>query len=88
MITTKRVNGATTKGIPVPHPVTFNDRLDACFSKISPAEKIVARFFQENREEVLIASASSIAKQVGASDATVVRTAKALGFKVTVQPVA
>jgi len=61
-------------------PTTFNDRLDACFSNISPAEKIVARFFQENREEVLIASASSLAKQAGASDATVVRTAKALGF--------
>ena len=61
-------------------PDTFNDRLDACFDKISPAEKIVARFFQENREEVLIAPASSIAKQAGASDATVVRTAKALGF--------
>jgi len=59
---------------------TFNDRLDACFSNISAAEKRVARFIQDNREEVLIASASSLAKQAGTSDATVVRTAKALGF--------
>lgn len=78
---TARVNGATTKGLPVADHDTFNDRLDACFDKISPAEKIVARFIQENREEVLIAPASSIARQAGASDATVVRTAKALGFR-------
>jgi DNA-binding MurR/RpiR family transcriptional regulator len=62
------------------HPVTFNDRLDARFDNISPAEQNVARFFQDNREEVLIASASSLAKQSGTSDATVVRTAKSLGF--------
>ncbi len=62
-------------------PTTFNDRLDACFGKISPAEKRVARFIQDNRKEVLIASASRLAEQVGTSDATVVRTAKALGFE-------
>lgn len=60
--------------------VTFDDRLTACLGRISPAEQRVARFFQENREEVLIASASSLAGQTGTSDATVVRTAKALGF--------
>jgi len=60
--------------------VTFNQRLVGCIDKISPAETLVARFFQENREEVLIASASSLAQQAGVSDATVVRTAKALGF--------
>jgi len=61
-------------------PTTFNDRLDAYFETISPAEQNVARFFQDNREEVLIASASSLAKQSGTSDATVIRTAKSLGF--------
>ena len=60
--------------------VTFNDRLKACADRISPAEQRVARFFLENREEVLIASASALARQAGTSDATVVRTAKALGF--------
>lgn len=60
--------------------VTFDDRLTACLGRISPAEQRVARFFQDNREEVLIASASSLAGQAGTSDATVVRTAKALGF--------
>lgn len=60
--------------------VTFDDRLKACADQISPAEQRVARFFQENREEVLIASASALAQQAGTSDATVVRTAKTLGF--------
>lgn len=60
--------------------VTFNDRLKACADQISPAEQRVSQFFLENREEVLIASASALARQAGTSDATVVRTAKALGF--------
>jgi len=64
----------------MPQTATFNDRLDTYLEKISPAEQRAARFFQDNREEVLIASASSLAKQAGTSDATVVRTAKALGF--------
>ncbi len=64
----------------VTRPSTFNDRLSAAFGALSPAEKTVALFFQENREEVLIASATSMAAQAGSSDATVVRTAKALGF--------
>src|ERR1700730_6722391 len=40
----------------------------------------VARFFQENREEVLVASASALASKIGTSDATVVRATKALGI--------
>jgi DNA-binding MurR/RpiR family transcriptional regulator len=64
----------------VTRPSTFNNRLSAAFDALSPAEKTVALFFQENREEVLIASATSMAAQAGSSDATVVRTAKALGF--------
>lgn len=61
-------------------PGTFDGRLSACLDRISPAEQRVARFFQNNREEVLIASAAALAEQIGTSDATVVRTAKALGF--------
>lgn len=60
--------------------ISFDDRLNACLDQISPAEQRVARFFQGNREEVLIASASALAEQTGTSDATIVRTAKALGF--------
>ncbi len=60
--------------------ITFADRLKACLDQLSPAEQRVGRFFLENREEVLIASASALAEQIGTSDATVVRTTKALGF--------
>ena len=59
---------------------TFEDLVNTCLGQISPAEQRVARYFLENREEVLITSASALAKQVGTSDATVVRTVKSLGF--------
>jgi DNA-binding MurR/RpiR family transcriptional regulator len=47
---------------------------------MSPAEQRVARMFLQNREEVLFASAASLAEKAGTSDATVVRTTKTLGF--------
>ncbi len=59
---------------------SFGDRLGTCLDRISPAEQRVARYFQANREEVLMASAAALAEQAGTSDATVVRTAKALGY--------
>ena len=40
----------------------------------------MARYFLDNREEVLIASAAALAAKTETSDATIVRTAKALGF--------
>ncbi len=58
----------------------FAERLKTCLHQISPAEQRVAQYFLDNREEVLIASASTLAQQTGTSDATVVRTTKALGF--------
>lgn len=61
-------------------PTTLDERVRARQLRFSPAERRVARFFQANREEVLIASASALAEQAGTSDATVIRTAKALGF--------
>lgn len=47
---------------------------------MSPAEQRVARYFQGNREEVLIASAAALAEKAETSDATVVRTARTLGY--------
>ena len=61
-------------------PVTFDERVNASVERLSPAERRVARFFRDNREEVLIASALALAEKAGTSDATVIRTAKALGF--------
>jgi DNA-binding MurR/RpiR family transcriptional regulator len=61
-------------------PVAFDERVKACWERISPAERNVARFFQQHRHEVLVASAAALAAQASTSDATVIRTAKALGF--------
>jgi len=65
---------------PVTAAPTFEQRIAERFGRMSPAEQRVARFFQDNREEVLIASAAALAAKAETSDATVVRTAKALGF--------
>jgi len=59
---------------------TFDERATANESRLSPAERRVLRFFQDNREEVLVGSAMALAAKARTSDATVVRTAKALGF--------
>jgi DNA-binding MurR/RpiR family transcriptional regulator len=58
----------------------FDERVTACWERISRAERSVARFFQAHPDEVLVASAAALAAQAGTSDATVIRTAKALGF--------
>lgn len=60
--------------------ISFDDRVSGSLARLSPAAQRVAHFFRNNREEVLIASASALAGKVGISDATVIRTAKALGF--------
>jgi DNA-binding MurR/RpiR family transcriptional regulator len=59
---------------------TFDERIASQLDQMSPAEQRVARVFQENREEVLFASAASLAAKASTSDATVVRTTKVLGF--------
>jgi DNA-binding MurR/RpiR family transcriptional regulator len=59
---------------------TFEERVAERFEHMSPAEQRVVRFFQSNREEVLIASAAALAAKAETSDATVVRATKALGF--------
>jgi DNA-binding MurR/RpiR family transcriptional regulator len=65
---------------PVLASPSFEARIAARFGRMSPAEQRVARYFQDHREEVLIASAAALAAKADTSDATVVRAAKALGF--------
>ena len=59
---------------------SFDDRVAFHLDKMSPAEQRVARLMTEAREEVLVASAASLAEKAETSDATVVRTVKTLGF--------
>ena len=59
----------------------FHHYIDRNMAALKPAERRVAQFFVGNREAVLLGSAAQIADLAGSSDATVVRTAKALGFE-------
>ena len=59
---------------------TLEQRIEDQFDRMSPAEQRVAVFFQENREQVLIASAAVLAAKTNTSDATILRTARTLGF--------
>jgi DNA-binding MurR/RpiR family transcriptional regulator len=67
-------------GFPTSPNASFEERVSAQLGQLSTAEREVTRFFQQNREEVLLASASSLASKIGTSNATVVRTALALGY--------
>lgn len=58
----------------------FPDRLAAAFDRLSPAERKVAGLFRDHPEEVMVASAQALAARAGTSDATVVRTARTLGY--------
>jgi DNA-binding MurR/RpiR family transcriptional regulator len=59
---------------------TFAERAASAFHRASATEKAVIRFFQDNREEVLVASAAALAVKIGTSDATVIRATQALGY--------
>lgn len=58
----------------------FADRAALASENLSAAERDALRFFQENREEVLVSSAAALAAKIGTSDATIIRTAQALGY--------
>ena len=60
--------------------ITFAERVAASLAQLTPTERDIVKFLQANREETLIASASALAARIGTSDASVVRTAKALGY--------
>ncbi len=59
---------------------SFEDRVATGLASASPADAKAIRFFRDNREEVLVASASALAAKIGTSDATVIRAARALGY--------
>ncbi|MBN9551672.1 MAG: MurR/RpiR family transcriptional regulator, partial [Alphaproteobacteria bacterium] len=59
----------------------FDDRVEAALEALPPAEQRMARFFVGQKQAVLLGSAAEIAALAGASDATVVRTARSLGFE-------
>ncbi|MBZ9757309.1 MurR/RpiR family transcriptional regulator [Mesorhizobium sp. ESP6-5] len=60
---------------------TFDDRVEAALETLPPAEQRMARFFVSQKQSVLLGSAAEVAALAGTSDATVVRTARSLGFE-------
>lgn len=59
---------------------TLAERVAACRDTLSRAEHSVARYMAENPQEVAFASAEELGQLTGTSDATVIRTVKALGY--------
>lgn len=49
--------------------------------ELAPAQRQVARFFTEHAAQLGFYSAAEIAQRLGTSDATVIRTAQALGYR-------
>lgn len=58
----------------------FSERLTATRMQLSPAEQLVASWLDRHRIEALAHTALEIGSAVGTSDATVVRTVRAMGF--------
>jgi DNA-binding MurR/RpiR family transcriptional regulator len=60
--------------------MSLDERVDAALPFLSPAEQKMAVFFRTQKEAVLLRTAADIADKAGGSDATVIRTARSLGF--------
>lgn len=66
--------------LPMPIALPLADRIARKLGALSAAERRVASVFEQNPEEVLLASAQKLAGLAKTSDATVLRTMKALGY--------
>jgi DNA-binding MurR/RpiR family transcriptional regulator len=62
------------------HPLTLEERVAARTEGLSPTELRVAAFMREHPEEVAFLSVTELAGRLETSDATVIRTAQALGY--------
>lgn len=58
----------------------FADRVAGAAPRLKPQERAVAEYLLEQPEKAVLASTSEIAAATGTSDATVVRTARSLGY--------
>ena len=63
-----------------PNGADFADYVSARLAELAPAEQQVVRFVLANPSEVLFLTAGELGDAAGTSDATVVRTAKTLGY--------
>ncbi|MEU7045661.1 MurR/RpiR family transcriptional regulator [Streptomyces varsoviensis] len=61
-------------------PAGFHARVAERLAQLSPAERQVAEYLRNHVQDVPFATAEQLGQAAGTSDATVVRTAKALGY--------
>jgi DNA-binding MurR/RpiR family transcriptional regulator len=61
-------------------PTLLERRIEASIPALPLAEQRMARFFLREKQATVLGSAAQIAEHAGTSDATVVRTARSLGF--------
>jgi len=66
--------------VTTPNGADFADYVSARLPTLAPAEQQVVRFVLANPSEVLFLTAGELGDAAGTSDATVVRTAKTLGY--------
>lgn len=72
---------STRSGTPrAKKPDVLSDRLTRRRENLSPTFKRVAAYIDANRLSVLTSSAVDLAREIGTSDATVIRAVQALGF--------
>ena len=60
--------------------ISVVDNIRQMYEELFSAEKKVAKYILENRQEVVMLSVSELAHKSGASEATVVRMCKHLGY--------
>jgi DNA-binding MurR/RpiR family transcriptional regulator len=58
----------------------FEERVAAGLARASRTEAKAMQYFRDHREEVMVASAATLAARIGTSDASVIRAVKALGY--------
>lgn len=63
-----------------PSAATLDERVAARLDDLSAAERRVARYLADSKAEVAFASAETLGRLTETSDATVIRTVKALGY--------
>jgi DNA-binding MurR/RpiR family transcriptional regulator len=64
----------------LPEGGSLQDRIAAHLARMSRAERKVAEYLRTNSHDAIFATAEQIAAAAGTSDATVVRTARTLGY--------
>jgi DNA-binding MurR/RpiR family transcriptional regulator len=59
---------------------SLEERIVATWDRLGPGERVAARYLLDHAADAVVATAAQIGRRSGVSDATVIRTARALGY--------